>query len=711
MTNHKERRRVTTSLLAFPVLAGCGEGLSSLGGSTTNSDAGPIGVASNSQKDVPTPDCTVVPTQASSITANDNAIWTLVGGVVLRNGVAPSVDPTHDVEAIVAKNGILYLQYQGNFYGHPMIRSSWPSPAGTWSTSAVGRPCPISVTQDCTVVPAASAGLMTSDGAVWTLAGGVVRRNGAAPSVDPTHDVEAIVAKSGTIYLRYQGSFYGHPAIRSSWPSPAGTWATSGVGDPCPLSITPDCTVVPTMASSLTASDGATWTLSGGVVLRNGVAPSADPTHDVEAIVVKSDVVYLKYLDNYYGHPAIRASWPSPAGTWGSVGVPNPCSFVVSPDCTVVPTAASSLTASDGAVWTLSGGVVLRNGVAPSVDPTHDVEAIVAKSGTVYLRYLGNYYGHPAIRSTWPSPAGTWSSVAASNPCSAGQVISSTDSRVFTWLDPRATFAANASPTDGRAHLINQVNFSLISGSDRNYPAGGGGGYVLDSIADPGNSARRSYYHRIGPLAPASYSANTYRSGFGTFGGSSGLQPGQTYWLAFEIKPRASAVMQGVGDLAWFDLHADSSVPGPSPFSMFSDSHNVWALYVRTGPGNGTGGALTNVANIQSITAGIRYKFVIQMKPHWNLSANPFLHVWLQRDAGTVEHIVDQPLIAFGYPDAPVSMHFKLSLYHFPQNTPPTWSMPSDRVEAESKGLYIFHEGSGTPTLNATNLLALLDSI
>lgn len=592
MTKDLTRRKLNASLVAFPILAGCGEGVFRNGGSETGGNAaGSSGTAVDTSKHwVTTADCTVVPVAADEIIASDGAVWTLVNGVVLRNGVAPSADPTHDVEAIVAKSGTIYLQYHGDFYGHPLIRSSWPSPAGTWASVPASRPCSIAENSDCTVVPGARPAVMTSDGAIWTISGGIILRNGVQPSADPTHDVEAIVVKSGVVYLLYQGNYYGHPVIRSTWPSPTGTWGSTGVPVPCTATATDDCTVVPTAASDLTTSDGAVWRLSSGVVLRNGVAPSADPTHDVEAIVAKSGVIYLLYQGNYYGHPAIRGSWPSPTGTWGSVGLPDPCAASVTP-----------VSRTDTAVrWWIHADTISTNDQAF----THT------------FLFLNPATGSQPLLSELPS----------------GGI-----------LDPNT------------------------------------GTLALKRIPDPKNSARNCWLMRSGAGFDDWANSGLQKTEITWNQGRAVINQVDEYWVALEVM-FDSDTFGGGGYSNVFDIHVSAGVLAYSSINSAKVSSGQWLTNVSwaqnpntnndTSPNGVNAGRATHATHNMTAVANTWYVLVGHIRCSPYTSDSPRVEWWLKTETGTLAKIYDASE-RNGYSDNPDS-YPKFGTYFFGSES--TWT-------------------------------------
>src|SRR6185295_12411565 len=116
--------------------------------------------------------------------------------------------------------------------------------------------------------------------------------------------------------------------------------------------------VVPS-ATQIVDASGAVWTMSGGAILRNGLSAAGG-----------SGVKMLWTGGSIYVLGSNGGNWWKWLGSgWTSVGTTQPgatptlTSGTPSADGTMVPSAAQIVDAA-GAVWTMSGGAIFRNGVS-----------------------------------------------------------------------------------------------------------------------------------------------------------------------------------------------------------------------------------------------------------------------------------------------------------------------------------------------------------
>jgi hypothetical protein len=218
------------------------------------------------------PDGTSVPTAAQIVDAQ-GAVWTIGGGLVLRNGVSAA-----------GGSGVRILWSGGSIYVLSSTGGSWwkwlgagwsnvgaTQPGGTVTPPPATPPPTATTSPDGTSVPTATQ-IVDAVGAVWTLHGGAVLRNGVSA-----------VGGSGVKILWSGGSIYVLSSTGGSWWKWLGAgWTNVGATQPGgtvtppttppPTGVTsPDGTQAPP-AAQIVDAQGAVWTLSGQVVLRNGAA-------------------------------------------------------------------------------------------------------------------------------------------------------------------------------------------------------------------------------------------------------------------------------------------------------------------------------------------------------------------------------------------------------------------------------------------------------
>jgi hypothetical protein len=140
-------------------------------------------------------------------------------------------------------------------------------------------------------------------------------------------------------------------------------------------------------ASSLVDGSGATWTLSGGSVYRNGV--KAGNNYGVVLAMCFNGNIYVENTSN---------QWYQWTGTaWQSCS--DPRNGTTSPDGTTIPS-ASNIIDKTGAVWTLVNGVIRKNGVV--VGNNYGVNLVLWYGGKIYCRNTsGQFYANAEVASQW----------------------------------------------------------------------------------------------------------------------------------------------------------------------------------------------------------------------------------------------------------------------------------------------------------------------
>jgi hypothetical protein len=184
-----------------------------------------------------------------------------------------------------------------------------------------------------TTIPSATQ-ITDSSGKVWTVAGGVISKNGAL----------AGYSKSVTLLLYDNNVIYEENSAGGWWAWDGSAWVSSS--DPRKLS-SPSGTTIPS-ATQITDSSGHIWTVSGGVISENG------------ALAGYSKSVTLLLYDNniLYEENSAGGWWSWNGSAWESSSDPRKLS---SPNGTDIPS-ATQITDSSGHVWTVSGGVIYENG-------------------------------------------------------------------------------------------------------------------------------------------------------------------------------------------------------------------------------------------------------------------------------------------------------------------------------------------------------------
>jgi hypothetical protein len=267
----------------------------------------------------------------------------------------------------------------------------------TSATTVVTVSSPTSPTSpDGTTVPPA-AQIVDGQGAVWTLSGGAVLRNGASAA-----------GGTGVRILYSGGSIYVLGANGGSWWRWLGTgWTNVGTTQPGgtvtppppPGAASANGTQVPP-AAQIVDSQGAVWTMNGTTILRNGT-PAAGGTGG--RLLYSNGSVYALGSNGGSWWQWLGGAWShlgsQPPGTTTPPAVPG------SPDGTQVPP-APQIVDSQGEVWTLNSGMVLRNG-----------NSAAGGTGVRILYSGGSVYVLSSIAGSWWRWLGTgWTNVGTAQP-------------------------------------------------------------------------------------------------------------------------------------------------------------------------------------------------------------------------------------------------------------------------------------------------------
>ncbi|WP_109479981.1 hypothetical protein [Paraburkholderia sp. C35] len=130
-------------------------------------------------------------------------------------------------------------------------------------------------------------------------------------------------------------------------------------------------------ATSIVDNSGATWTLSGGSVYRNGT--KAGNNYNVSLVLFYGGVIY------HQGSGGQFYSWNG--STW--IACNDPRLGGTSPDGTTIPS-ASYILDKTGAMWTVVGGVIYKNG--KTVGNTYNVSLLLWYGGKIWHKGTGGQF-------------------------------------------------------------------------------------------------------------------------------------------------------------------------------------------------------------------------------------------------------------------------------------------------------------------------------
>jgi hypothetical protein len=310
------------------------------------------------------------------------------------------------------------------------------------------------------------------------------------------------------------------------------------------------------------------------------------------------------------------------------------------------------------------------------------------------------------------APAATTTSASASAP-----LLASSDPRTIWWVDPRRGWA-NQVPGNS---LFKEVSGPNGPARDIAEPGiiGANGDMTLSRTADPSDSSRMAFRHRLSkdfPLHPNRASRSLLTQSWQSDGTE--VKRDVEYWAGYSVRLEADAVNGGPG-LGLLGFH---SVPSPwregyvSPVGMSFWSNGAgqpsrfqfianWA-YVPIDPLNGVSAQRRDLGSYPA-KPGVWYDFVYNFKIGTSVDAGLW-RIWVrERGTNNVQQIVNYsgPLGYGQYNEDKYPQTFGLYSWDVP------WAGQSPTSTSYTKGLYIFRAASGTPAVNLDSVMALLRSI
>jgi hypothetical protein len=243
------------------------------------------------------PDGTRLP-PATQIVDDSGVVWTIAGNVILRNG-----QQTGGLGSILTWCGGQIRVFGVDNQWWRWTGGSW-TPIGPTDPCGGGSPPPAGTSPDGTRLPPASQ-IVDDSGAVWTIAGNVILRNG-----QQTGGLGTIITWCGA-QIRVFG-------VDNQWWRWTGGWTPIGPTDPCsgatppPAGTSPDGTRLPP-ATQIVDDSGAVWTIDGLLILRNGQQTGGLGT----TITWCGGRIHVFGTDNQW--------WRWTGDGWTPVGTADPC--------------------------------------------------------------------------------------------------------------------------------------------------------------------------------------------------------------------------------------------------------------------------------------------------------------------------------------------------------------------------------------------------
>ena len=293
----------------------------------------------------------------------------------------------------------------------------------------------------------------------------------------------------------------------------------------------------------------------------------------------------------------------------------------------------------------------------------------------------------------------------------------SSDSRVINWVDPNIAWAQQPWPSaPGHAMLMQVSDTWNASRAVQDLPEpgiiGAGSDYTFSRVTDPSNGAKKAILHRNRNDFPRW--GQSHRSSFSGQGGGNMLE-GVDYWIAFAMRIDSSWTT-GSNTMGVLDVHHNNWDAGPygrptnfpwAPFSINAYSDRSYTVQVHGcyQPG-GTQANITSTTLHSSgvVTAGDWHKLAIRVRLATSWAQIPRVSVYRKINSGSIVELANRSDVPISYYDVPANNHYlKAGQYQ--------WDATANDRTTYTKGVMMLRDAAGSPTLDQTSIIALLDSL
>jgi hypothetical protein len=301
----------------------------------------------------------------------------------------------------------------------------------------------------------------------------------------------------------------------------------------------------------------------------------------------------------------------------------------------------------------------------------------------------------------------------------AGAPLAPTDPRVVAWIDPGKPLESypknRLSLQAGQDSEGKNVERDITLLADPGYRDPITGEPTVVRSTDPDRPEGKAFRHRI--LQGMSYRQDSsYRSARASIMSSWGansplvLHDGIPYWAAFALYIGSDHPFDGSGDhISILSLgHSVGSKNVQSMNKLDLRKDGKLRLWVQSNSVlNGTDATRTGSTFDFPVQKGVWNYFVIQWKYEWDEAKGPYTKVWRAVDKGSAVQLVDTT-IPNAFRESAGFHPWKFGLYMWDINK--GWGSSPTRT-IYTKGLYIFKDEPGSPTLDVSALLSLLRAI
>jgi hypothetical protein len=293
------------------------------------------------------------------------------------------------------------------------------------------------------------------------------------------------------------------------------------------------------------------------------------------------------------------------------------------------------------------------------------------------------------------------------------------DPRIVTAIDPRKALEcypeSRFSLQAGRDLDGRNVERDIIAFPEPGYRDPNTGEFTVQRTTDPADVAKSAFRHKI-------LQGMSYRQGKGYQSARASimsrwsaaspfvLRDGTPYWAAFAIYIDKDHPFDGSGDhigiMSFGHSVSSSNTQSMNKLDLRKDGKlRFWVRSNRVL--DGTNASTEGTVHDFPIEKGVWNYLVFQWKYEWDAGKGPYTRLWLAVGGAAPVQLLNTS-IANAFHESAGYHPWKFGLYMWDVNK--GWgSSPSRTIY--TKGLYIFKDEPGTPTLDPTTLVALLRSM
>lgn len=295
----------------------------------------------------------------------------------------------------------------------------------------------------------------------------------------------------------------------------------------------------------------------------------------------------------------------------------------------------------------------------------------------------------------------------------AQSVPSSNDPRRIAWIDPIKTYSSY--PKYLYSFQTNSQP-SLTSIAEPGWWDPKVSQHTVAKMSDPANGSKKAIRHKI-VKGGTQYGTTLRASILNTWGQGADLNDGKPYWAAFAFYVGPDHPFSGTGgELNILSLgHPVSSKNSQSMSALFLYRDGRMGFLVSSNSVlNGSNSTYKGTRFYKSIQKGVWHYIVVQCKYEWDVAKGPYTRVWHAVGNGAPVQWVNTN-IANAFRESAGYHPWKFGIYAWDLSTGTNgiWSTspPSSSRTLYTKGIQIFRDQPGTPTLSVNTMLALMRSM